>query len=122
RTRGATKADLDQAFADGVIVRTHLLRPTWHFALGEDIRWLLEITAPRVHALNAYNYRQHALDNTLFKKSETVFAKVLSGGVHLTRADLAAALKTAGIRAAGTRLACIVMHAELDGVVCSGAM
>src|SRR6478672_9946294 len=68
RTQGArrvTKAEVDQAFADGVIVRTHLLRPTWHFVLGEDIRWLLNLTAPRVQALNAYYYRQHAIDKKL---------------------------------------------------------
>jgi len=50
RTRGATMADVAEALATGVIVRTHVLRPTWHFALGEDIRWLLKVTAPRVHA------------------------------------------------------------------------
>jgi len=53
RTRGATMAEVDAAFAAGVIVRTHVLRPTWHFALGEDIRWLLKATTPRVNALNA---------------------------------------------------------------------
>jgi hypothetical protein len=51
RTRGASKADVEQALADGVILRTHVLRPTWHFVLGEDIRWILKATAPRVHAL-----------------------------------------------------------------------
>lgn len=122
RTRGATKADVDQAFADGVIVRTHLLRPTWHFVLGEDIRWLLTATAPRVHALSAYVYRQQELDSRLLKKSHALFAKVLKGGVHLTRAELAAALARAGIRAQGTRLAYIVLHAELEAIVCSGAM
>src|SRR5437867_561004 len=121
RTRGATKADVDQAFADGVIVRTHVLRPTWHFALGEDIRWLLKATAPRVHALNAYYNRQHELDTKLFAKSNSIIAKALEGGAHLTRSDLAAALTRGGIGAAGNRLAYIVMRAELDAIVCSGA-
>lgn len=122
RTRGATIADVEQAFAAGVIVRTHVLRPTWHFALGEDIRWLLKATAPRVHALNAYYNRQHKLDTKLFAKSNSIIAKALEGGAHLTRRELAAALTRGGIRAAGNRLAYIVMRAELDGIVCSGAM
>src|SRR2546427_8594756 len=74
RTRGASQADVDQAFADGVIVRTHVLRPTWHFALGEDIRWLLKATAPRVNALTAYYNRQHKLDTKLFAKSNSIIA------------------------------------------------
>jgi hypothetical protein len=125
RTRGArraSKADVDKAFADGVILRTHLLRPTWHFVLGEDIRWLLKVTAPRVNALNAYYYRQLELDKKVFTKSNAAIAKALRGGAHLTRRELAAALKQAGIRAKGPRLAYIVMRAELDAIVCSGAM
>src|SRR2546425_1198736 len=122
RTRGATKADVDRAFADGTIVRTHLLRPTWHFVLGEDIRWLLKVTAPRVNALNAYYNKQHELDKKVFTKSNTLIAKALEGGAHLTRRELASVLKHGGIRASDARLAYIVMRAELDGIVCSGAM
>lgn len=122
RTRSATKADVEQAFADGVILRTHLLRPTWHFVLGEDIRWLLKVTAPRVNALNAYYYRQLELDKKVFTKSNASLAKALQGGAHLTRRELAAVLKHAGIRAKGPRLAYIVMRAELEAILCSGAM
>src|SRR2546422_2911401 len=122
RTRGATMADVDAAFGAGVIVRTHVLRPTWHFALGEDIRWLLKVTAPRVHALNAYYNRQHELDDKLFRKSNAAITTALRDGAHLTRRELAAVLKRAGIRAEGTRLAYIAMRAELDAIVCSGAM
>lgn len=122
RTRGATKADVDHALAEGVIVRTHVLRPTWHFALAEDIRWLLQATAPRVHALNAYYNKQHELDKKLLTKSNTLIARALEGGVHLTRRELADALKRGGIRASGARLAYVMMCAELDALVCSGAM
>jgi hypothetical protein len=38
---GVTDADLDRAFDDGVILRTHVLRPTWHFVAPADLRWLL---------------------------------------------------------------------------------
>jgi hypothetical protein len=122
RTVGATRADVEQALADGVILRTHVLRPTWHFVLGEDIRWLLQVTAPRVTALNAYYNRQLELDNKVFTKSSSVIAQALRRGAHLTRRELAAALQGAGIRAMAPRLAYIVMRAELDAIVCSGAM
>src|SRR5688572_7209833 len=54
RVDGATDAELDRAFNEGSILRTHVLRPTWHFVDPADIRWMLALTAPRVHALNAY--------------------------------------------------------------------
>ena len=92
------------------------------WSLGEDIPWLLKVTAPRVHALNAYYNRQHELDNKPFTKSNSLIAKALEGGAHLTRHELEAVLKLAGIRAQGPRLAYIVMRAELDAIVCSGAM
>src|SRR5579884_2346672 len=53
RTAVVTDADLDRAFADGVFLRTHILRPTWHFVLASDIRWMLQISGPRVHAFNS---------------------------------------------------------------------
>ena len=62
---GVTDRSLDRAFADGSILRTHLLRPTWHFVAPADIRWRLALTAPRVHALNAYSYRQLELDEAV---------------------------------------------------------
>jgi len=55
RMQGATDDDIEQAFADGSILRTHLMRPTWHFVAPEDIRWLLALTAPHVHARTLIN-------------------------------------------------------------------
>src|SRR5437868_14990731 len=50
RTRGGTDAEVEQRYAEGSILRTHVLRPTWHFVLPEDIRWMLELTAPRIRS------------------------------------------------------------------------
>jgi hypothetical protein len=120
RSHHVTDADVEQAFTDGKILRTHILRPTWHFVTPEDIRWLLKLTAPRVHALNAYKYRRLELHDTLLKRSHEVFIKALQGGNQLVRSELAEALGRAGISAKGSRLAYIVMHAELEGTICSG--
>jgi Winged helix DNA-binding domain len=121
RSQSVTDTDVEQAFTHGKILRTHVLRPTWHFVTPEDIRWLLKLTAPRVHALNAYQYRQLELEDTIFKRSHDVFIKTLQGGKQLTRLELAKVLEQAGIAAKGSRLAHIVMQAELEGVICSGA-
>lgn len=65
RMQHATEGAIDQAFNEGKILRTHVMRPTWHFVPPADIRWMLALTAPRGNALNAYMYRQQALDGAL---------------------------------------------------------
>ncbi len=112
---------LDKAFADGTILRTHVLRPTWHFVSPEDIRWLLKLTAPRVHAVNAYMYRQLELDEAVFKRSTDAIIGALAGDRHLTRKELGAVLEQAGITATGQRLAALMMYAELEAIICSGS-
>jgi hypothetical protein len=121
RMRGATDALIDKAFNDGSILRTHVLRPTWHFVLPADIRWLLDLTAPRVHAANAYMYRQQGLDQATFTRSNTELVKALEGGQALTRDELREVLQGAGIATeGGVRMSYLVMHAELEGILCSG--
>jgi hypothetical protein len=121
RTAGGTDARLERVFADGDILRTHVLRPTWHFVAPADIRWMLELTAPRVHAQSAYLYRRLELDDALLSRCRGLLGDALRGGNQLTRKELAAVLAAGGITADGLRLAYILMVAELDGVVCSGA-
>jgi len=121
RLQGATDDDVEQAFTEGSILRTHLLRPTWHFVTPADIRWLLALTAPRVHAVNAYSYRKLELDQTIFRRSNAALAKALQGGKQLTREELRGVLQQAGVATEGPlRLGYIMMRAELDGIVCSG--
>lgn len=120
RMQKATDADVEQAFNDGGFLRTHVMRPTWHFVMPEDIRWMLELTAPRVKAVLAHYDRMLEIDRKLIQKSNAVFAKALQGNNYLTRAELADALEKNKIKARGQRLGRIVMHAELDAVLCSG--
>jgi hypothetical protein len=122
RANGVTAGAMDRAFAEGAILRTHVIRPTWHFVLPDDIRWILEISAPRVHALNAYYYRQLGLGGRLFARTNSLFARSLEGGRQLTRKEMAALLQGAGLSASGVRLGYLLMRAELDGVICSGAL
>ncbi len=121
RINGITDAALDQAFADGAILRTHLLRPTWHFVTPADIRWMLMLTAPRVHAVSAFMYRQLELNKAIIRKSYAVLERTLRGNKQLTRTELGAAFNKAGIVAEGMRLGYFMMSAELDGIICSGA-
>jgi hypothetical protein len=120
RADRVSDASMDRAFAEGAILRTHVLRPTWHFVAPSDIRWLLDLTAPRVHQLNAHYYGRFGLDAPLFAKTNALLARTVEGGAHRTRKELAAELDRAGITASGPRLAYIIMRAELDAILCSG--
>jgi hypothetical protein len=120
RAPGVQDGDVEQAFNDGLILRTHVLRPTWHFVSPEDIRWMLALTAPRIHAGSAYYYRQSGLDAKTLAKSCAMMHRMLEGGHYLTRAEMAVHLKRAKVPADGLKLAYLMMHAELEGAICSG--
>ncbi|HYJ41082.1 MAG TPA: winged helix DNA-binding domain-containing protein [Steroidobacteraceae bacterium] len=113
-------ADIERAFNAGEILRTHVLRPTWHFVAPADIRWLLELTAPRVHAASAYMYRKLELTAAVFKRSDAVLVRALRSERFLTRTALQERLARSGVKAEGPRLGYLMMHAELEGLICSG--
>jgi len=122
RTVASSDDDVEKAFADGRILRLHIMRPTWHFVAREDIRWLLQLTAPRINAVSAHAYRQKGLDQSIFKRTHRALTKALRGGRELTRAELRLVLERAGIDPGDSIcLGYIMIRAELDGVVCSGA-
>lgn len=116
----ATDAAIQQAFDEGRILRTHVLRPTWHFVAPADIRWLLQLSGPRVQAVNGFQYRSSNLDARTRLRGAGVIVRALEGHRHLTRAELGAALRRARLPFEGHALACMVMHAELEGAICSG--
>ena len=121
RMRKATDTSVEEAFNKGEIVRTHIMRPTWHFVAPEDIRWLLQLTAPRVNLKAGSAYRRFELDTAVFKRSNETLTKALQGGKHLTRSALKLKLNNAGIDVNdGVRLGHVLLRAELDGVICSG--
>jgi hypothetical protein len=115
-----TDAAVQRAYDDGAVLRTHMLRPTWHFVLPADLRWIQTLTGPRVHVQNGSIYRKNELDGLLHARVRTLLEEWLAGGRAMTRQEIAASLARHGIEAAGQRLAYIVMHAELEAVLCSG--
>jgi hypothetical protein len=120
RLSGVDDAALDRLFDEGRILRTHVMRPTWHFVLPEDLRWLLALTAPRVHATNKGRYAELGLDERTRARGGEVIHRAIADAGPRTRQELGEALAAAGIDPAGQRLAHLVMHAELEAVVCSG--
>lgn len=114
---------IQQAFDEGKILRTHVMRPTWHFVSPKDIVWLQQLTRHRVHKLMSYYNRQLGLDEHIFEKAKTVIYDSLKNNNYLTRLELKERFDQAGIPTEGTqRLAHLVMMPELDGLICSGPL
>jgi hypothetical protein len=120
RSTSLADADVDRAFDDGTILRTHILRPTWHFVLPEDLRWMQRLAGPRLKAANRHYCLVNGLDDKTLARSRKVIEKALRGG-FLTRTAVGAVLAKAGIPTdGGQRLAYMMMDAEIDHVICSG--
>lgn len=119
RTTSPSAAAVDTAFDDGHILRTHVLRPTWHYVTMADLSWLIRLSGPRVQRTNAPKYRQLELDAAVLNRSTDLIAAAVDGAPK-TRQQLTAVLDRAGIAVAGERATYLLMHAELSGAVCSG--
>jgi hypothetical protein len=120
RMKAAADATIERAFEEGRILRTHVMRPTWHFVTPADIRWMLELTGPRVQRVMAPYNRHLELDAATMTRGTAIIERALGDRQYLTRTELGERLQRAGLAMAGTRLAHLAMHAEQEGVICSG--
>jgi Winged helix DNA-binding domain len=121
RTQNPDQADLAALLDGGAVLRTHVLRPTWHFVRAEDIGWLLDLTGPRVLRVTGQQLRDaHGLDEHATGQALDAVTQVLAGRGQLTRAQLADELREHGFRGSGQMLMILLAHAELGGLICSG--
>ncbi len=120
RSAAASAGGVEAAVADGGILRTHILRPTWHFVHRDDLGWLMPLSAPRLHQINRGMYRQTGLDEAAARRGDELVGEAVAGGAHKTREELADVLRSAGFAGKGLELAYVIMHAEVNGVLVSG--
>lgn len=120
RTSGLTEEAFGRLFDSGEILRTHVLRPTWHFARRDDLRWLLELTAPRARLSVSQLATTLGLDGKMMDTAATVVVDLLGAGEHLTRDRLGELLRERGLPAEGMALGAMLSHAEMSGLICSG--
>src|SRR4030042_857488 len=97
RQPGSTDQDIQAAIDTASIIRTHLLRPTWHFVAAEDVYWLLDLTGAQVKAAQSSRARELGLTQEGYTKRHTIIEKALNNGTHLTREELLAELNKANI-------------------------
>ena len=118
----STEASVVAAMERGEILRTHVLRPTWHLVPARALGWMLMLTAPKIITSMRSRDRELGLDDALFARSNTIIARALEGGRSLTREQIGVVLTDAGVAVDSSRLYHFLVRAELDGVICSGAV
>jgi Winged helix DNA-binding domain len=107
-------------YNDGQILRTHVLRPTWHFVLPDDIGWLLDLSRPRITRIWERQLEQEHITQAIWQNAANIITAALTGA-HLTRPELAERLAGEGFTCSGHALMLIVGLAEVHGLICSGA-
>lgn len=121
RVPAVTDRALDALFDGGALLRTHVMRPTWHFVTPEDIRWIVALTGPRIQAANRAVAIQIGLDAKTLARAMTALQRAMEGGRFLDREAIRAVLARARVRVDETRpFAYVMMHAETEALVCSG--
>ena len=118
---GTTMAAIGESFDGAEFVRTHALRPTWHFLAPDELRWIQALTGHRVQRGTGTQRRRLGLGDDDFERVVPAFRSVLAGGRAATRGELRAAIAGVGIDVADPLVATfLAMRAELEAVVVSG--
>lgn len=122
RLKNATLHRVDEALRTGEIVRTHVMRPTWHWVAGKDLRWMLKLSSRRIRkSIDGWTKNSGVdIPESVYTKSNDCIATMLSGGKHLTKEEIESGLFRSGLPTADDRIRRYLLRAETEGIVCSG--
>ena len=122
RLKSATIQAVEKALREGEILRTHVMRPTWHLVAAEDIRWMLKLSAQRIISANDSFAKGYDLDipNEVYTKAHDLLEKILCGKKSLTKQEIAEHFNRSGIVADNHRMTRFMARAEQEGIICSG--
>jgi hypothetical protein len=113
---------VESSINNGEIIRTHVLRPTWHFVAADDVYWMTTLSSDKIKSSMKSRHRELELTESLIIKTQKIIERSLSNRIFLTREELAAEFVKNKIRTDKNRLSHILFQAELDGLVCNGPM
>lgn len=123
RVPGATLADVDAAFDEGLLIRSWPMRGTLHVVSPRDIGWIQALTTPRVTGTSAVRRREQlGLDLSVIERARETAVGHLEGGRRATRDELLAAFAAAGIALSPGWGYHIVWHLAQTGTLCLGPM
>lgn len=122
RLSECTEKTVHEAFNKGEILRTHVLRPTWHLVTPENIRWMLKLSEKRIVQSMKSRDRELGLTDEIYAKCYRIFEKALGKEDFLTREALTKVLHDAGMILGSSQMYHLITGAEANGIVCSGAL
>lgn len=122
RLGNTNETAIEAAMNAGELVRTHVLRPTWHIVSGPDVRWMLALSGKHIKAASASRDRDLGIDAALYNRTNDLIAKALEGGKNLTREEVMQELERGGVPTNSSRAVHFMVNAEVDGIVCNGIM
>ena len=120
RLPGSTEKSIESAINSGEIIRTHVMRPTWHLVSAEDVYWMLDLTVRQIKAIQKARDKVLQLEESIYEKSNYIIENALQGGKQLSRDELAFELETANIPTDYNKVSHFLMRAEIEGIICSG--
>ena len=126
RTTSPDPADLAGLLASGEVVRTHVLRPTWHYVARADIDWLLALTGPNLRKItDSQLLGDLALTGDDIDRLCTAVLDLLAATPDRTRDEVADGLRERvpdlAERVTGRMVMLLMAHLEMDRLVSSGS-
>ena len=114
-------SDIEAALAKGLILRTHLLRPTWHLSNASNIHWLLDLSAAKLKQGNQKRLQDLGLTGTKLQKSQKFMLHALQSG-EMSRQKLQTHLvEQAKLDISKNRGSHYLMMAEWEKLIISGS-
>lgn len=122
RLKNGTLQQVNEALRSGELVRTHIMRPTWHLVAGKDLRWMLQLSGQKIRKIVDQWTKGCGVDipESLYTRCNDLFGKILSGGYHLTKEELTGVFEQAGIRTDDNLMRRYLLRAEVERIICSG--
>lgn len=119
---GKTEREVIESIEKNEIVRTWSQRGTLHFVAAEDAKWMVDLSAPRMHSRSKRRHAELGLDEDILESSKALFADALRGGVRLIRPKLMELLEKAGFSTIDGRGYHLLGHAAQTGLIYMGPM
>lgn len=122
RLENKTVKDIDETLSAGKIIRTHILRPTWHFVSSDDIHWMYDLSNPRLRPIYRSYSRMLQLDEKYISSFVPTLVKILEGNKHFTKQELTDIFASQGIVIDSKVLSHAINYAEMEGLVVNGCV
>lgn len=122
RLKDKVASDIEEDLNSGKIIRTHILRPTWHFVSAADVHWMFDLSNPRLKPVYKSYAKGYGADESLLKKAVPAIEKVLTGGKHLTKQEIGEALLELDITLDDDHLKLALSYSEMEGLLVNGRL